>query len=46
MMHIIKTKWLRNFEMVRLLIENDHKLLGGEKSKPGTSKKLCVTDVT
>lgn len=44
--HVMKTKWLRNFEMMRPLIENDHKFSGEEKSKPGTSKKLCVTNIT
>lgn len=44
-MWIIKNKWLGNFEMMRLSIENDHKFSGDGKSKPETSRKMCVTNV-
>ena len=43
-MRIIKNKWLRNFEMMRLLIANDHKFLGDGKSKLGTSMLEAVCD--
>lgn len=45
-MYIIETEWLRNFETLRLFIESDHKFSGSERSKPGTSRELCVTNVT